>query len=409
MRNVIVILVSLLASSIAAQPLTVGVHVADPTSTSTLSFSDAPVSYINLADYAPAAGTLNKASVDWSVACSNAFKVVFLRYGFSTNSSFTLTVVATRGPFNAIAGRNDVTLTPPVSVLTGDLIGIVQLQPFNTCGTVRMMQYPGNNGYSLITVTDISNSGTLGSSSSVGPGYRISAVAYNSDPVLVRILPAAGAVQGSGAFFRTALQLYNPSLSSISGNLVFHKQGQSAAAGDPSLAFTLAPGQVFSYPDVITTMGTSGLGSLDVVTNGAADPIVTARVFSDGGVTGTSGFSEEGLLPAEAINTFRRGILFTPDDPVNFRINIGVRTLDAGATLSIAVRDANGGLLGSRTATYPANYFQQDSFATFTGLSTLPAGGRIQISIANPGTAFIYSSVIDGRTSDSTYRLADVK
>ncbi len=407
MRNVIAVVTFLFASSLAAQPLTVGVHVADPTTTTTLSLTAAPVSYVNLVDYAPFAGTVNKASVDWSVACSNAFKVVFLRTGFTTNSSFT--VVATRGPFNAIAGRNDVTLTPPVSVLTGDLIGVVQLQPYNTCGSVRTMDYRNGDGYSLITVSDISTAGALGSSSNFGPGYRISAVAYNSDPVLVRVLPAAGAVQGSSAFFRTAVQIYNPGFSSITGSFVFHKQGQPASAGDPSLPFTLLSGHVLSYPDLITTMGTSGLGSLDVVTNGGAQPIVTARVFSDGGAAGTSGFSEEGVLPAEAIDAFRRGILFTPDDPVNFRMNIGVRTLDAGATLSIAVVDANGALLGSRTATYPANYFQQDSFAVFTGVSTLPAGGRIQISITYPGTAFIYSSTIDGRTSDSTFRMADIR
>lgn len=166
---------------------------------------------------------------------------------------------------------------------------------------------------------------------------------------------------------------------------------------------------MLSYPDVITSIGTSGLGSLDVVTNGGAAPIVTACVFSDGGVVGTSGFSEEGVLPADAIDAFRRGVLFTPDDPVNFRMNIGVRTLDSGATLSIVLLDANGSLLASRTATYPANYFEQDSFATFTGVSTIPAGGRIQFSVNFPGRIFVYSSIIDNRTSDSIYRLADVK
>jgi hypothetical protein len=406
-RKTFGVLVFLFIPSLAAQPLTVGIHVPDPSSTTTLTSTLSPVSYVNLTDYAPAAGTVNKASVDWSVACSNAFKIVFLRTGFSTNSSFT--VVATRGPFNAVAGRNDVTLSPPVSLATGDLIGVVQLQPSNTCGTVRTMNYGGNAGYSLITVIDISTAGTLGTSSNFGPGYRISAVAYASDPLLVRILPAAGAAQGASSFFRTAVQLYNPSGASMTGNLVFHKQGQPGSASDPSLPFTLASGHVLSYPDVITAMGTTGVGSLDVVTSGGAQPIVTARVFSDGGAAGTSGFSEEGVLPVDAIDAFRRGLLFTPEDPVNFRMNIGVRTLDSGATINIALLDANGSFLGSRTATYPANYFEQVSFAQFTGISTIPAGGRIQVSVTFPGTIFIYSSVIDNRTSDSTFRMADIK
>src|SRR5207244_403010 len=98
-------------------------------------------------------------------------KIVFLRTGFVTTSAFA--VVATRGPFNAVAGRNDITLTPPVSVAFGDMIGIVQMQPSNTCGTVRTMDYGGNSGYTLITTSDVSTTGNLGGSSNYGPGYRI--------------------------------------------------------------------------------------------------------------------------------------------------------------------------------------------------------------------------------------------
>ena len=302
------------------------------------------------------------------------------------------------------------TLIPPVTLAAGDLIGVVQLQPFNTCGSVRTMDYGGNVGYNLITTGDISTAGALGSPSNYSPRYRFSAVAYVSDPLLVRILPAAGAVQGASSFFRTAVQIRNAGATTMTGSFVFHKQGQSASAGDPSLPFILVPDQIQSYPDLIASMGTSGLGSVDIVTNGGAMPIVTARVFSDGGAAGTTGFSEEGLSPADAINFFRHGALFTPDDPVNFRMNIGVRTLDNGATLNITLVDAAGNVQATRSVTYPANYFEQDSFATFTGTPTIPTGGQIIVSVAAfPGTAFIYSSVIDNRTNDSTYRLADIK
>jgi len=406
--KIIGVLALLFVSSLAAQPLTVGVHPPEPISTATLSSSAPLVSYVNITDFASAAGTVNKASVDWSSTCSNAFKIVFLRTGFGPPTSFT--VVATRGPFNAVAGRNDVTLSPPVTLALGDLIGIVQLQPYTTCGSVRVMDYGSNVGYTLITLSDLSTSGALGSSSNFGPGYRISAVAYVSDPLLVRVLPAAGATQGVGAFFRTALQLYNPGSSTITGSLVFHKQGVPGSSSDPSLAFTLVSGQVKSYPDVITTMGASGIGSLDVFTNGGAVPVATARLFADGGTAGTSGFSEESLPPSDAIDLFRRAVLLTPEDPANFRMNIGIRTLDNGVTIGINTLDANSNFLGTRTVTYPANYFEQVPFATFTGVSTIPAGGRIQISVTTyPGTIFIYSSVIDNRTSDSTFRLADIR
>src|SRR6059036_2239378 len=60
--------------------------------------------YIDLAHPATASGTLTKASVEWSRACAgNAFKILFIRPSFNFGS---FTVVAQRGPFPAIAGRN---------------------------------------------------------------------------------------------------------------------------------------------------------------------------------------------------------------------------------------------------------------------------------------------------------------
>jgi hypothetical protein len=409
MRNAIAIVVFVFASSLAAQPLTVGTQIVDAGGTATIT-NGGPVTYVNLSAGATADGTVNKATVAWSATCSNAFKIVFLRETFHSVATFTL--VATRGPFNAVSGRNQVTLSPPVSVNQGDFIGVVQLLPVATCGSIRTQSFPNSNGYNLVTTADMStNGGVVGASSNYASGLSIGAIAYTTDPVLVRVIPAAGAVQGSSAFFRTSLQLMNPTTSTITGNLVFHKQLQSASPGDPSLAFTLSAGKTISYPDVIASMGTAGLGSLDIVTNGGDAPIATARVFSDGGsVIGTSGFSEEGVSPNDALDFFSGGILLIPADLTNFRMNIGVRTLDTGATLDVATFDASGSFVATRTVPYGANVFDQVPVSTFTGVSTVPPGGYIQIHFnVFGGRAFVYSSVIDNRTSDSTFRLADIR
>ncbi len=397
------------AASLAAQPLTVGTQIVDTGGTATIT-SGAPVTYVNVASGATAAGTVNKATVGWSGTCSNAFKIVFLRSTFGSLAAFT--VVAARGPFNAVSGRNEVTLSPPVTLAQGDLIGVVELQPNSVCGSVLVQSFPNSNAYfSLITTADLSTTGgTVGSVANYFSGFAISALAFNNDPVLVRVLPAAGAVPGATAFFRTALQLVNPTSTAISGNLVFHKQLQSASPSDPTLAFTLTPGQATSYADVITSMGTSGIGSLDIVTNGGNAPIASARVFSDGGTAGTSGFSEEAVSPNDALDFFSRGILLIPSDLTNFRMNIGVRTLDTGAVLNIRTLDSAGGLRATRTVTYGANLFDQVPVATFTGASTVPPGGYIVITFNTfGGRAFVYSSTIDNRTSDSTFRMADIK
>lgn len=403
-----VVLILAVVSSVSAQPVTIGTQIVDEGGTATIT-SGGPVTYVDLTHYAVVAGTVNKATVDWSAACTGAFKVVFLRNTFSTLSSLTATAV--RGPFDAVSGRTTVTLNPPVPIQAGDVIGIVQLKQLSGCGSVRTADIPGGGGYNLITLGDVStNGGALGASSNFAPGYDIGVFAYASDPVLTRILPAAGAVQGASAFFRTSLQLLNPTSNAMSGTLVFHKQGQSAGSGDPSLAFTLAPFESRSYADVIATMGTSGLGSLDVFTNGGAVPIATARIFSDAGAGGTSGFSEEGLRPDDAADSFRHLALLVPSDLTNFRVNIGVRTLDAGAKLNIALHAANGSTLAVRNGvSFPANYFNQVPLSDFVGTTSIEPGGWISISSDYPTSVFVYSSVIDNRTSDSTYRLADMK
>jgi len=408
MRNAIAIVALLFAGSLAAQPLTVGTQIVDSGGTATIT-TGGPVTYVNLSAYATANGTVNKATVAWSATCANAFKIVFLRNTFGSLAAFT--VVATRGPFNAVNGRNEVTLTPPVTLNQSDLIGVVQLQPVAACGSVRTQSLPNYIGYNLVTTADMSTTGgTIGSTTNYSSGLSIGAIAYNSDPLLVRILPAAGAVQGATAFFRTSLQLLNPTSNTITGNLVFHKQLQPASPSDPSLAFSLSPGQSTSYADVITSMGSSGLGSLDILTNGGNAPIATARVFSDGGTAGTSGFSEEGVPPNAALDFFSRGILLIPSDLTNFRMNIGVRTLDPGAVLNITTLDSGGVSRATRTVTYDANVFDQVPVATFTGASTVPPGGTILITFNTfGGRAFVYSSVIDNRTSDSTFRLADIR
>lgn len=404
MRYIIAILSVVFVCSLGAQPLTVGIISTDPY-THELA-SGAPVSFVNLVNYATADGTVDHASVMWSATCANAFKIVFLRNS-SLASVSSFTVVATRGPFNAVMGRNDVLLTPPVAVSRLDLIGVVQLLPVATCGSVLLQDTPDQGGYRLRTYNDISlTEGTIGTSPHYWAGAILGAVAYSGDPFLVCVLPAVGAVAGANAFFRTSLQLHNITTTTISGKLVFHKQGQSASASDASLALTLSPSQVLSYPDVITTMGTSGLGSLDVFTTGGSPPIVSARVYSDGGSAGTSGFTEEGLQPNEALDSWSRAVLLTPSDLTNFRMNVGVRTMDSGATLNIYTFSADGTLLSLRAGiSYPPNYFEQVSVNQFIGGNVAP-GGTIVIGVNFPGRAFIYSTITDNRTSDSSMRMA---
>lgn len=397
----------LFASSLNAQQVTVGQLPPYAPSTLSLGGANFPLSLIDFSHPANAAGTVSRATVYWSNhACSNAFKLVFVR---PNNSLAFFTVVGARGPFNAVVGRNDLTLSPPVSVLQGDLIAVVQLQSQAACGAVLTSVIDhGDTGGAILTNADVSVGGGAGTVTSLSPGTYVAAIAYGSDPVLVRVLPVGGAVQGVTAFFRTAVQIVNEGNETITGKFVFHKAGQSAAPTDPSLPISIAAGRSTSIPDIVAAMGVSGLGSIDVMTDRGAVPIVTARVFSDGGSAGTSGFTEEALKPTAALGPLDNGVLQMPSDLTNFRMNIGIRTLSDGAVLDVSWAGSNGALQGATTLTYGPNFFEQKTANQFTGAATLDPDGWIYIHVQS-GDAFIYETVTDNRTSDSAIRFATTK
>src|SRR6185295_3346643 len=139
----------------------------------------------------------------------------------------------------------------------------------------------------------------------------------------------AGSVRGNqGSEFKTSMQLSNYGEGTITGRLVFHPAGVAAQAGDPSLSYSLTPEQTLSYPDVVQSLGASGIGSIDLVVTSGNPPDVSARIFNDAGANGTSGLTENLLTADQAFHTLDFGSIPIPADLTSFRLNIGYRTLD---------------------------------------------------------------------------------
>jgi hypothetical protein len=222
---------------------------------------------------------------------------------------------------------------------------------------------------------------------------------------LVGILAVAGSTQGSGTFFRTSVQLHNPGTTPISGKLVFHRSGVSGGSNDPALAYTLNAGQTLDYPDLLPAMGVlSGLGSIDIMTTGDPAPIISARIFSDAGENGTAGFFLEPLSPENTLRTGEAGVIIGPADPVKARLNLGIRSLDTGASFVITVRNKNGTLRGTTTKTYAPNYFEQVNANVYLGLS-LEGSDTITLTMGS-GKAIFYGAQTDNKTQDPSVQYA---
>jgi streptogramin lyase len=221
-----------------------------------------------------------------------------------------------------------------------------------------------------------------------------------------RILPVVGSTVGvGGSFFKTSVQLHNSASSAISGRIVFHRSAVSGSGSDPALSYVLSPGQTQSIADLLPAMGQSGLGSADIEVTSGSVPAAAVRVFNDAGAAGTTGFSEEPMRPEDALRPGQFGVLLLPADLANFRFNVGVRTLESGATATLTLRDASGTVVTTVSRVFPGTYHEQQGASAFLGVTTLPPGGSISISVTT-GAAIFYGATVDNRTGDPSFQIA---
>jgi len=384
----------LTATSAVAQPVVLG--TIDPGQASVV-LGNGPQTFVDLSHPANRDGVVTTVALVWTAvptpaSCTAGLKIKFLRRGTGT-----FTVVAERGLFPVQSSFFTVTLTPPVAVEAGDLLAVVQMLGTNTCGGVglslsssreTMLRYPG---------VDFPT-GSFATGGTIANAFTLMARASSDPEVVAAVVPVVGAVAGGfGSFFRTDIQAVNPGSASITGKLVFHPAGRAAAPDDPLVLYSYGGVSVRSISDVVASMGQSGLGSLDVIPTTGIPPILILRIYNDAGPAGTSGFTTESMAPDRAIPFLSSVALIAPADLTNFRMNVGVRTLDDPTTIRIT-----GGSGGEVTHTYPRNYFEQVSLSAFLGGAPV-ANGFYSVRI-DSGSAFIYTTTTDNRTNDSSFR-----
>jgi hypothetical protein len=263
---------------------------------------------------------------------------------------------------------------------------------------------PGTRYYYRVHARNHTESCDLTSDASTKVSVMIDAGPFSE----TRILPVVGSVPGGfGSHFKTSLQLFNAGDTAISGKVVVHLAGASGASTDPSLAYSLPPLKSVHYDDLLPAVGiSSGIGSADIVTDlGSAAPVALARVYNDAGVDGTTGLGEDAMELSEALEVGERGALIAPDDVTRFRMNVGVRTLADGATISVTIRDQDGVTKKNITKSFEATFFAQTSLSDFVEGYALTGGETISFEVVS-GSAFIYGATTDNTTNDPSVQFA---
>ena len=397
----IMVLALLVAAQLAAQSLTMGNTVGEPNS------SDGNVAPtrtdVDLANPANATGNLTSATFYWSSAgCSGAAKIkVYRRVGD------TFTLVAQRGPFSPNAFPFTTALSPAIPVLEGDLLGISRVAD---CGNPEALVPGWQNNY--LAIAGEPGSFTLSQASKQNATLALKATGTATESV-VGVIPAVASNPGVGAYFRTTLQMMaHPPVGTTpsTGRLVFHPINVPGGPSDTVLNFSIMPGDMRSWDDILATVHLTGQpASVDVIVPwGHAMPVITTHLFADGGADGTTGFEQDVVdLRRDSSQVFTPGMwgyLLGPIDATHFRCNIGVRSLAAGAEGTMEVHRADGTSLGSKSFRYPPNTYDQKSFKNFTGVD-LQDGLWVLVTLST-GSAIVYSSVVDNTTDDPAIVLA---
>lgn len=234
----------------------------------------------------------------------------------------------------------------------------------------------------------------------------VSVLVHVSVAPVMRVLPVVGSLPGAnGSFFKTSVQLYNPKSSTITGKIVYHPSGTSGSDSDPSLVYALAPGKTIAYDDLLPAISRSGLGTADIVADlNSSLPLSAVRVFNDAGANGTSGLSEDAVKPEDALLAGDSGALLAPTDFAKFRLNIGIRTLDQGATMTITVRDKDGVVVKTVEKSFGPTFFTQPGASTLLDGFTLTGGETLTFAVTG-GSAVIYGSTTDNVTNDPSMQL----
>ena len=381
-----------------AATTTVGNSVPNPNAADAFLFPT-PYTDIDLASPASFAGNLTTATFAWSnSSCAQALKIKFFR-----PSRDSLVFLTERGPFDS--SPTTVTLSPPVSIQTGDLIGISHL---TNCGN-PVGAFPGAAAGYIASGGDVTSTVTLSGGKTTGSftlAVQASGVASESAQGIV---PVVASLPGAPpSLFKTGFQMHNSTASTLAGRLVFHPQGVAGSGTDPSLDYSLAAGQTKSFDDLLPAMGQNGprIGSLDIVTPiGAPAPVVAARIFNDGGAGGTTGLTMSAASSDSFLAAGDHGVIFAPADIGRFRMNIGVRTGPAGAAMTVTRRSADGTVLQTLTKSYAPNFFEQISGTEF--LATAPFGANDSITIqVTSGSAIVYGVTADNTTQDPSIQFA---
>jgi PKD repeat protein len=214
------------------------------------------------------------------------------------------------------------------------------------------------------------------------------------------LIPTVGRLTGvNNSLWRSDVRVMNADTAAQTVTLALRTAG-----GTFSASRALAPGETLAYDDVITNafpqlVGNVG-GSLLVTAPGPI--IATSRTFN---VTagGTYGLYVPSRPAAELTGTGESAWLVQLQENAEYRCNLGITSYDEPVTVSVRAFDAAGTTLAIKQYGVGAGQnVQIGRVLADMGIALPLAAAGAEVTVLH-GTAFLYASVVDNRTGDTTF------
>jgi hypothetical protein len=248
--------------------------------------------------------------------------------------------------------------------------------------------------------------------------YRVSADARLASFANRLFVPIAGKANGAhGSSFITSLVLSgrgrgthpnSPSPGTpdrFAGRIVFRPMTQTASDTDPSIPYEFNDDQSVIIDDVMSALGVTGIGSIEIIPEGGPSPIVEAVIKNVSPDGKRYGVRLPAILGRDQMSTrLIRQLSAVVRDPQQVRLSVGVRAFGS-AFVRFHLISENGDAIAAedRFPQYDAMtlYSMQDVFG-----SRLKKGMRVlvdftqQIGPSEQHGGFVFLTETDNKTND---------
>ncbi|HYH07111.1 MAG TPA: hypothetical protein VEK11_08640, partial [Thermoanaerobaculia bacterium] len=208
--------------------------------------------------------------------------------------------------------------------------------------------------------------------------------------------------------WQTDVRLFNGSNAHTTASVDFFRQGESAAAATRTI--DVAPGEMLALDDVVQSLfGMSGAGGAMRITTSIDSALVPAARTYHKREDGTFGQFIPGATDDQAAALGREALrILQVEESSRFRTNVGLAEVTGnGATLEITAT-----VPGTKVSATTQVELQPNEFRQLNGLlrslgmdDAYNASVTVRV-VGGAGKVLAYGSVIDNRTQDPTYVMA---